>query len=506
VSAAEGALLRRILTLALHGIPPQSDLYSRCADALKKLGRGDSKRDDGGGTDRQQARKRSAARNRRVGAQAMIDEILTLAEEMRFGVLPDALETKDVATRISFIRDSGGVRVAAISDLAVVSERLAALDWSLVDELIDRMTDPQNPADVGDYAGLMARLLIPRDFRAMLSRSGELVLEVDRDTARVQWEMVGRFSETGSSTGALEPIGLMLPVARQLRTSYSPPPSRALASTANLRALVIGDPGDPDKGFSLDGARDEALTVARLLQERGVTVDLRVGAANVPRTGALASVPPATIVEVLRLLSRSSYDIMHYCGHGDFDPNDPEKRAGWLFDDKLFTARELSSVDEVPALVVANACLSGLISGKREGGDASRLRPTDDTLLPGLADEFFKRGVRNYIGTAWPVSDVGAITFATTLYDSLLAEPAAGTDRSLGNALMQARLQLHGDEDRFGALWAAYQHYGDPSFTLRSSIRALPAEQAAPATRKGAGKRRAKSGGASSAPRRSSRS
>jgi len=234
---------------------------------------------------------------------------------------------------------------------------------------------------------------------------------------------------------------------------------------------VIGDPGDPERGLNLEGARREALEVTKVLRSHGVEVDVLIGAPNVVRDGELAGIPPATVIDVLRLLSNNTYDVLHYAGHGDFDPDDPEKRAGWIFGQNFFTARELATVDRVPALVVANACLSGLTSNKRSGGGLeSRLRGSDDTLLPGLVDEFFMRGVRNYVGTAWPISDVGAIQFSTTLYEALLADPAGDTEVSLGSALLKARKELKEKDASFGALWAAYQHYGDPSFALRSVV------------------------------------
>lgn len=201
-------------------------------------------------------------------------------------------------------------------------------------------------------------------------------------------------------------------------------------------------------------------------------VDLLVGAPNLARSGELDGIAPATVLEVLRLLDKNTYDILHYAGHGDFDADDPEMRAGWLFGERLFTARELSSVTRVPALVVANACLSSLTSNFRTTATPegrSRLRAADDDLLPGLVDEFFMRGVRNYVGTAWPISDVGAILFCTTLYTHLLPGANAGVSQSLGNALWIARRALKERESSFGALWAAYQHYGDPSFVLQEA-------------------------------------
>ncbi len=68
--------------------------------------------------------------------------------------------------------------------------------------------------------------------------------------------------------------------------------------------------------------------------------------------------------------------------------------------------------------------------------------------------------MRNYVGTAWEISDIGAVMFARTLYGAMLQPPRL----SLGEALVRARTILLSEESAFGALWAAYQHYGDPAF------------------------------------------
>jgi hypothetical protein len=367
-------------------------------------------------------------------------------------------------TRVSFVRAEGGISAAAISDTAVVTERLMPVDWSLVQEIVQRMTDPQDGGIASELGKLMQTLFVPGDFHDRLNTGDRVVVEVDRDTARIQWEMMQSFRKDSGGT----PLGLDRALSRQLRTSYAPMPPPPFVPPQQLRALVIGDPGDPAKNLSLPGARVEALEVATLLRERGVRVDLLVGAPNAPRTGALRGVEPATIIDVLRLLDNNDYDILHYAGHGDFDAKDPARRAGWIFGDRYFTSRELASVSRIPALVVANACLSGLTSDVRQGGGAAGgLRARDDDLLPGLVDEFFHRGVRNYIGTAWPISDSGAILFSHTLYDTLLPA-AAAQQATVGDAMLRARQALKAQEASYAALWAAYQHYGDPAFTLRN--------------------------------------
>ena len=76
--------------------------------------------------------------------------------------------------------------------------------------------------------------------------------------------------------------------------------------------------------------------------------------------------------------------------------------------------------------------------------------------------------MRNYIGTAWKVDDEGAREFAKRFYDALIPSSASGTGewKTLGQALREARMKMKEKEKRFRALWAAYQHYGDPQHYL----------------------------------------
>ena len=153
---------------------------------------------------------------------------------------------------------------------------------------------------------------------------------------------------------------------------------------------------------------------------------------------------------------KGGWDVVHYAGHGDFDPDRPD-RVGWLFAGGLLTSGELGRLEEAPRLVVANACLSGLTSQVSEGGGRVEQTKSEAALLASLADEFFHLGVRNYVGTAWEVNDLGAEQFATALYDGLLA------GNRVGDAVLAARRLLWEQRDLYGALWGAYQHYGDPT-------------------------------------------
>jgi CHAT domain-containing protein len=168
-------------------------------------------------------------------------------------------------------------------------------------------------------------------------------------------------------------------------------------------------------------------------------------------------------MEVLSRLMHERWDILHYCGHGDFDPDAPQ-RVGWVFAGGLLTAREIERLDEVPALIVANACLSGRTSQKIAGGDRIEAARREAGLLPSLADEFFHLGVRNYIGTSWEVNDIGAVKFAEIFYGKLLGSGQLSC--TVGEGMLAARQALWARRHSFGKLWAAYQHYGDPTATF----------------------------------------
>jgi hypothetical protein len=290
-----------------------------------------------------------------------------------------------------------------------------------------------------------------------------LVIEVDRYMAGIHWEMLALPDGTGVDA---EPLSVARPLARQLRTEYAPAPMLDVQEDRPLRVLIVGDPGDPKTGWDLEGARKEAMCVLaamRKLQEAGQRLDVTalIGAPTARRTGPLEDLPAAGRLDVLAQLMRQRWDVLHYCGHGDFDAQHPG-RAGWMFEDgKLLSANELRRADFMPRLVVANACLSARTSDWLQRGRRSSDLRSEADLVPSLADEFFRRGVRNYVGTAWEVDDEGAVVFAECFYDQLLAQRA-----SIGEALRVARKRLYDLRSRYDALWAAYQHYGNPDDRL----------------------------------------
>jgi CHAT domain len=340
------------------------------------------------------------------------------------------------------VEDGDVIRVAAISDSATVPERTVGVDLKLIDALVER-SEAEAWKNWPRASRLLMNLVVPDDLRRVFAGDRPIVLELDRRTARLPWELL---CACDRSDDAPEPLVVRVPVARQLRTTYSRVGLAAERRSGRVRALVIGDPGDPAKDHGLPGARAEALNTARLLAERDIDVSTFVGAPGHPEPG----LPWADRLDVLAELLDGDYDIVHYAGHGSFDEANPD-RAGWLFADGLLTARELAQASRVPDLVVASACLSARAS---TGEIAS---PFGTSINPTLADEFLRQGVHTYIGTGSRIPDAAATLFSDAFYKALLDER-----QPVGAAVRQARRVLFDRQAEFATLWASYQHYGDP--------------------------------------------
>jgi hypothetical protein len=388
----------------------------------------------------------------------------------------------DTPVRLSYVRAPDGVRVAAITDLATVAQRVIPVDFALIHEqieLIQRDRPEATEDQVMQAARLLRRLLVPPDLRALLNGASQLVLDVDRDMAAVPWEVMQVDADDMMVTGSaeLEPtvvhLGLARPVARQLRTSLSPVSTTVMTGRGPLRALIIGDPGDPARGEALPGARREALAMTALLASQQVDVDLLLGA-----PGHTDGHPAATRSAVIDMLSRRAapYDILHYCGHGVFDPADPSE-SGWLFADGVLGPNELRLALELgaPPLILANACLSGRLAEPtpKPGANAADTW-TEHGLVPGLADAMLQHGTRNFIGTCREISDEGAVRFAEVFYRRVL--PNETEAEPIGAALLAARDALYAERNTYGSLWATYQHYGNPAWRIRPVMAMVDSE------------------------------
>lgn len=364
----------------------------------------------------------------------------------------------EIPDRVSFSQDGTTVKTAAITNLATVTERALAMHFGWIERIVEDL-HAAVPPGVDERCVKAYNHLIHPDLRDKMLSEAPLIVELDRTLARIPWEMIH-----DSGVGRV-PLGVHRPLARQLRTTYSPRTGE-LAVPERLKALVIGDPDD-----SLEFARAEAKAVAEVLRDRGIDVVLRIGAPDELGLGRHGA-DPADLFDVITLLQSGEFDLVHYSGHAVFNPEFPDQ-SGWLFaGGEVFTPAKLENVERPPRLIVANACTSAALSTTAGSapaeGQRQLRRALDARIVASLADEFFRRGVADYIGTAWEVPEGPARLFAEKFYAALLGDGAAGT--TLGKAVQAARSALYDRREHWGELgtvWAAYQHYGDPTRTLR---------------------------------------
>lgn len=378
-----------------------------------------------------------------------------------------AEEREAAPTRVTITLNSGTYRFGAITADASIPERDVPLDPALVMRANDELAAEWAGEMQYERGRFMERLLVPEDLRAQLATGAPLVMLMDSTTARIHWEMVaqpdplGAGAPAGTRAGGVDRLflGTSRGFTRQLRTGFAPPPEPPPPPRRQLRVLVIADPAED---AHLPGAEEEGIEVADLLE--GFNTAWSGLSDNRVEVVRLFGPREATRTNVLRHLMLRSYDVLHFAGHCVYDPLDPEG-SGWIFTGgERLTARELNRIDRIPGFVFSNACESGITPDRSEERSAG--------LAPSFAEAFFRRGVTNFVCTAWPVDDLAARDFARTLYGGLLGVEAldASGERWLPvppapmhETMRAARLAVA--EHPGGArCWGAYQHYGNPYF------------------------------------------
>jgi hypothetical protein len=395
-------------------------------------------------------------------------------EELKFDLEPTRLTVgitpdPDNPRRISY-------RFAALTATASTPEHVVTLDRVVLEAANDELAGEIDPEAQHERGQFLSRLLIPHGLRAQLISTAPLVLQVDTTTARIHWEMVSQpdpilSDDLHTTTRDMSAfLGTYRGLTRQLRSTFARPPQPARNHHATPRVLVVSD---PSRDHPLLGAAEEGLAVAALFEAFNSIAE-RAGWPQRFQVTRLIGPLEATPTRVLRELTLRPYEVLHYAGHCFFDPKHPEQ-SGWIFSDGVvISAYELGRIDRVPYLVVSNACESGITPDRSFERSAAQ--------LPSFAEAFFAQGVANYVGTAWPVDDIAARLFATTLYSSLIGlEPGpdrqiqAANSQSIGRlkprpmhlAMLRARLAVAHTVGGRGT-WGAYQHYGNPYYCIIS--------------------------------------
>ena len=141
---------------------------------------------------------------------------------------------------------------------------------------------------------------------------------------------------------------------------------------APLRMLIILDPTE-----TLAGAEDEAHELCTLLDQSQQVDVVIMGGHRINK------------LDLLRALNET--DLVHYAGHAVFDPTRPAE-SGWLLQESILTASEISHLESPPLLVFSNACQAAATE-HRAG------LPRFEGEAFGLGSGFLLAGVRHYLGS-----------------------------------------------------------------------------------------------------------
>ena len=141
--------------------------------------------------------------------------------------------------------------------------RSQATQATLIRKLVAEASSSTN-ADP-DIGGTLFRLLVPVDLEPFMGSSSATVIEVDRGTAGIPWEILDQKTH---GSGDDRPWAIRSKLLRKLRVGggANGRTSARTDATADDSVLVIGDPAcDRTKYPRLFGARREAAVVAETL-------------------------------------------------------------------------------------------------------------------------------------------------------------------------------------------------------------------------------------------------
>ena len=322
--------------------------------------------------------------------------------------------------------------------------------------LVRQLVAQAATASAGDpsLGNTLFKLLVPMELKPFLAGRDRMVLQLDKGTAPIPWELLdapseGEFGRSGDSAAvAAEPWAIRTSLLRKLalrEETFRATPRDARAEDA---VLVIGEPRIDDPRYpELPGARAEAEAVKEIFD------------AHTRSSASVTLLLQSNFDEIINTLMRQPWRIVHIAGHGEplrIDKSGTQSGGVVLSKNVFLGPCEIGALDVVPELVFVNCCHLG-------GHDAS-----DTLVLPenavgfaaGVADALIGIGVRCVIAAGWAVDDDAAEVFARTFYAALL-EGRRFVD-AVTSARRAARACSPGSKT-----WAAYQCYGDPSWAFR---------------------------------------
>ncbi len=280
-------------------------------------------------------------------------------------------------------------------------------------------------------------LLIPNDFKTNFKRHSNILLVVDKETAKFPWEMLAPdLHET-------EPLAINTSIIRQFSSEDN---KVNPVHVTNKKAFIIGNPDTKDKMPSLPSARVETDKVYSLLQNEKYDCYYEPDPKNVKAQDY-----------IIKLMAHE-YKIIHISAHGVYEAKDKISKIILGPDPSdVLTPIDLCKMSYTPELAFINCCHVGTLDTPPDDLIRDRYK-----IAASIGEQLLNQGYRAVIVAGWAIHDDAARIFAEVFYERFL------NGVEFGRAVLEARKACYAKYKNSNT-WGAYQCYGDPEYKLVST-------------------------------------
>ncbi len=330
-----------------------------------------------------------------------------------------------------FAEEVIGFKYYSSKGLARIEEEMIGVGLSKVDHLLQ--VQSQNSNWDKRLSKTLFEMLIPNAFKNVFRNQGNLILKLDKNAAQIPWELL--HDPLADET----PVAVTSTFLRQLVTGYGDDLTQV--SLGNTNVLIVGDPmyGAEDLQ-QLPAAKAEGVWVAKQLSGHSYKTTSLINAAS--------------DLIMMELYSRK-YKIMHFAGHGLYDPENEEVGIaignGFCIDPAM-----INQMGYTPEFVFINCCYSGTMDAEDDNYSRDRSR-----LAANVGTQLIEMGVKAIIISGWAVDDAAAKTFSEAFYKHMLE----GYD--FGSSVQKARLLCYQNHPGTNT-WGAYQCYGNQFYKFNN--------------------------------------